>query len=607
MHRENNDGDNTFTLAIESKPLELLRTLTEQGRNIHLPDDSKDDASILATKGDQLDLVRWLAEQGCYIHQINYDGDNAVSLAARSGNLDLVRWLVEQGCYIHQINNAGDNAITVAVWSGKLDLVQWLASQGCNIHKVNHYGNNALSHAVRLGDLHLDLIQWLVDQECNIYQVNRNGETPLIIATENNCLETVKCLLEKSRSLCQIDPSVFAALKIAINNNKPLIAECLIKSGADFTLFRTKDGDGLLAWALKNRHLDIIQYLLPLHHPALRSASGDTVLMTAAKLGLVEFALPLIRTALQHREGPSLLGEAQFVATHPLFKECLAQPGLLLLPELAPSMSTMRAQGFADIATRVVLDHYFSLCNALSSLSPLLGAPQDMSALQNMAAEAGILAGLAAWKQLNYSDNIFLPDAINNPPGLADRFNQFISKDIDQLVAQALQWEEDNLVPVVGDLYEICLRHVIAGNRASDIASELARKGLYQPIASRIASAWHTTWESASNEAAPLLQPMITSSFDDWEHEDLAAMDPITGLPVVTPEAVASMIEHFVETAAGAGLLQRFRSALQRELDSTGQGLLRAQAPNLSQSSKDLYADLIMRQLHMVAQFWRQG
>jgi hypothetical protein len=137
-----------------------------------------------------------------------------------------------------------------------------------------------------------------------------------------------------------------------------------------------------------------------------------------------------------------------------------------------------------------------------------------------------------------------------------------------------------------------------------DIVRTLSAQGLYHPIAQRIADAWMSAWATVP-QAAPLLRPVAATHIDDWDNEDLADLDPNSGEVVIRPDTVARNIGRFVDTATGTELLQAFSAVLRRKFDSVAGSILRINDTQLSEQSRHLYADLIGRQLHLIAQFWR--
>ena len=226
----------------------------------------------------------------------------------------------------------------------------------------------------------------------------------------------------------------------------------------------------------------------------------------------------------------------------------------------------------------VIQQYVCSQYDELQHLQASLDSAGTMTTAQMKAAKVGVLAELPVWKLHHPVESLFNEKLPPSVLPIRDKVISFISDDIEVLGTQALQWEQDHLIPVVENLYESCLSHALSAQPAIDITSELTAKGLYHPIAQKIAAAWASAWATVSGEAAPILKPA---------------------------GATQMHIDQFMNTPIGSGLLQVFRAALRHELDSVGGKILRAEGANLSEQGKALYADLIARQLHLIAQFWR--
>ena len=225
--------------------------------------------------------------------------------------------------------------------------------------------------------------------------------------------------------------------------------------------------------------------------------------------------------------------------------------------------------------------------------------------MQKKSALVGILAELPAWKIAKGIEKIFSRKLTPSLLPIQKKVATFISEDIEVLATQANGWEDTHLVPVIKHLYPSCLMHALSAHPASGIIKELTDKGLYHPIARRIASAWTSAWVAMSEEATPLLRPTPAAQIEDWDLEDLADLDPTTGDVVIRPDTVARNIDSFVGTPVGLRLLQAFCAALKDEFDAVESRILHTDDVNLPPESKNLYADLMMRQLHLIAQFWR--
>jgi hypothetical protein len=415
--------------------------------------------------------------------------------------------------------------------------MKWLSSQVCNIHQVNNDGDNALTLAVSHG--HLELVQWLAEKGCYINHINDYRRTPLSIAM------------------------LFNRIDIACD---------LIKRGASVNIGIPPDSDGFLFEALDIGHTELINLLIPLHDLSMRSKTGHTPLMVAAQKNLIEVARPMIEACLKLPGFSALIAEASTTAAGRLWKELLCNP--FIESKHATLRSHLQSDGNALIVSAVIRDHVQSQIYDSLYLQASLGFGGYITLMQIKSARVGILAELPAWK-IQHPDESIIDEA--PPPSvlsLQEKLNTFISEDIEVLATQALQWEEDHLIPIVENLYECCLSHSLSQQPALGIINELTVKGLYHPIAQRIATAWTSVWAAVSEEVSPIMQD-------------------------------ATATHHFVQTAVGSTLLQKFRTALRHEFDSIEGRILRLQNVNLSERAKDLYADLIGRQLHLIAQFWR--
>ena len=562
------DYTRLFEIAAGNGQIDILRWLAKMGFVIRRVNDYDNHALTLATKAGHLEIVKYLAEQGDDIQQVYFFGDNALILAAEAGHLEVVRWLAGQGCNIQQVDSGGDNALTLAAYGGHLEVVQWLAGQGCNIQQVDSGGNNALTLAAKAG--HLEVVQYLAEKGLDINQVNSNGYT---------------------------------ALALSMDSEHSAIACDLIMRGANLMIGSPPDSDGYLFSALGIGDTVLINMMIPRHDVSKRSESGFTPLMIAAKNKLIEVAVPLIRATMRVPDGRALVQEAYQIDTDPLFKELLNNPSIL--DEDPSSYSWLSPEGMPTIQTSIV--HYYVSSQYVVpwSLQSQLGSGQSMTPLQKKSAQAGILAELPAWKLANRIEKIFSRKLMPSLLPIQKRVATFISDDIDVLATQANGWEEDHLVPVIEHLYPSCLMHSFSTRPAVGIIKELADKGLYYPIARRIASAWTTAWAAMSEEAKPVLLSMPTAQPDDWDVEYLPDPEIINGEVVIWPDTLAPKLDGFVVTPVGVRLLQAFRVALKDELDAVESRILYAEDEYLAPESDDLYADLMMRQLHLVAQFWR--
>ena len=550
-----------------------LQSLIKQADHLKISDEVDEFVWEAATRHGHLAIVEWLYGQADKFGLQKPESIDISFEAAEHGRLHIIQWLAEQGCNIHQVNNYKNNALTLAASRGHLEVIQWLADQGCNIRQINNYGDNALTRALSNVDVNecgLDLVQYLLGKGCDIDHQNEYGRT---------------------------------ALFFAMNGQKIDIACHLITQGANVHIGFPPESGGSLFTALNIENPALINLLIPLHDLSRRSANGSTPLMIAAEENLIEVAVPLIQATAKLSAGLKLIGEAFSVATGLLFKELLSN--VFFTGDGPLPHSDLWANSGPTFMSGVIYQYVCSQYSELPYLQASLGSAGTMTTAQIKAAKVGVLAELPAWKLHHPVESLFNEELPPTLLSVRKKIITFINDDIEVLATQALQWEEDHLIPVVENLYASCLSHSLSAQAAIDIISELTGKGLYYPIAQKMANAWVTVWTSVSADAAPILRPSAPTHIEDWDFEDLTDLDPLTGDVAANSNTIARNIDNFVGTPVGSALLEAFRAALRREFDSVGGGILRVEGANLSEQSKALYADLIARQLHLIAQFWR--
>ncbi|MBM3337067.1 MAG: ankyrin repeat domain-containing protein, partial [Betaproteobacteria bacterium] len=568
-----------------------------QARTILSPEATKFELLLAVQDGD-LDRLVSLRKQVGNIAAI-FD-ENFGWIATFSRNAATMAWLVGQGFNIHQLSTDGNNALIIAACSGHLDVVKWLTTQNCSVHQVNIHGDNALTLAAGHG--HLDVVKWLATQNCSVHQVNTHGDNALTLAAGQGHLEVVKWLVTKGSIIDYHELSLGTPFSIAISTQNWGVACELIRLSAD--VHRSQPGGiHALFLALSHKQTSLTRLLIPLCDVSQRFHTGQTPLMVAAQENLIEVAAPLIEASISSTHGPAVLIEALPFAQKPLFRELLWRSHAY--SDTRPSYSRLLADTTPVIWRIVVRDYVLSVHDKLLRLQSSLGSDGSMTLMQMRSAKMSVLAELPAWILQHPLEDIFNEASLSAESArLQNKVISFIKDDIDVLATIATGWEEEHLCPVVENLYETCLSHCLSEQPAKDIVSTLSAQGLYRPIAQRTANAWMSAWATVP-QAAPLLRPVAATHIDDWDNEDLADLDPNSGEVVIRPDTVARNIGKFVDTATGTELLQAFSAALRREFDSVAEHILRINDTQLSEQSRNLYADLVGRQLHLIAQFWR--
>ena len=125
-------------------------------------------------------------------------------------------------------------------------------------NKFNDNGETPVMVAAKLG-----YIQWLdafKKSGINLHNRGKNGKAPIHSATEHNCYDAVKFLLEHSDSADLTDNQQNTPLHYASHFNRPEIAKLLIAYKANVNQFNNAQKTPLTI-ATKRKHYNVIRYL----------------------------------------------------------------------------------------------------------------------------------------------------------------------------------------------------------------------------------------------------------------------------------------------------------------------------------------------------------
>ena len=574
IQQKDKDGMTALMYAAKNGHSGIVKYLVDIGCNYYKTNNEYLDAFQLAAIHGHLDVLKCLTEKGYGIRRkVRKTGKNSLMFAAQFGHLEIVKYLHKKGCDLHEKNNQGKNALMFAAKYGHLDVAKYIVEKYGDPNEGDAKGINALMKAATSGQL--NVLKYFVENGGDIHQENDDNETATTLAAVEGHLDVVKYLIDKGGNINHVTSDGYNPLTCVLSHIDDIdLVEKLIRLGA------TVDTDDAntnryLFGALNSYNPRLVNLLIPLHDVSKRDCDGQTPLMLAAVEDRVEVAVPLIQATLKLPTALQLIEEAAGIAKGSFFRELLRNP-LIVSDEGSKLNSALQVDSEPFIFSAFISEYVLSQYEELQNLRTSLGSEKSITSMQIKSAKVSVLAELTAWKLHHPDENLFtehLPDSLAS---VRAKVIAFINKDIEVLGTQALQWEQDHLIHVVENLYECCLNHALAEQSPINIISDLTAKGLFHPIAQKIAAAWTSTWANLSKELALMLKP-----------------------------AGATRIDQLMTTPIGYGLLQSFRAALRHEFDSVGGGILRAEGANLSEQSKALYADLIGRQLHLIAQFWR--
>jgi ankyrin repeat protein len=219
-----------------------------------------------AALAGNLDVVKCLIKElGADVSQGAQKGFTALHAAAQGGHTAILLYLVKKlGANVNQANDDGASPLVQAVLLGSLSTVQCLAKDlKADVNQATQEGATPLSIAAQEG--HVDIARFLI-KECgvDVNQTMMDGTTPLSMAAQQGRVDMIRCLgveFGADANKCRLDGN--SPLYVAASNGRHLdLISCLVKElGADIN-HAASDGTTPLMMASKNKHAEVVRWLL---------------------------------------------------------------------------------------------------------------------------------------------------------------------------------------------------------------------------------------------------------------------------------------------------------------------------------------------------------
>jgi ankyrin repeat protein len=155
----------------------------------------------------------------------------AIHNAAKSGELDQIQHLVVTGVDVNEKTVRGETPLIIAALAGNGEIVNYLLQRGADINAQSASGLTALHGAAYAGQTEIVLL--LVTKGAEIDgSSNRFGTTPLILATEENHIETVGSLIKHGADVNVVEMNGISATSKAGWREHWDVMKLLLANGA---------------------------------------------------------------------------------------------------------------------------------------------------------------------------------------------------------------------------------------------------------------------------------------------------------------------------------------------------------------------------------------
>ncbi len=239
--------------------------------------------------------------------------------AIRFGTLILLKQLVKEGHSVHKLGNKNGTYLhNAALWSTP-ETIKYFVDCGVDPNHANIYQQTPLHVASFWGKT--ENVETLIDNGAKLDSTNLNGWTALHLAVQKDRVEVIRLLLAtgkfnnqkslihtaawensiKSLELLlnkfpidELDYNYKTPFQIAVENNRPVIAQMLLDKGAKLVVPNIQ-GESILHHSVRWNQIDLLRlYLDAGIDPNLKNQWGQTLLHVAVnhtKLSIIQLLL----------------------------------------------------------------------------------------------------------------------------------------------------------------------------------------------------------------------------------------------------------------------------------------------------------------------------
>ena len=262
------DGSTAVHWAVYRRNYEVLRELIQAGADVAaVTREGATPLSLACENGDPT-AIALLLDAGADANERLRGGNTPLMMASRTGNLEAVKVLFEYGAAVDTRENLrGTTALMWAAAEGHSEVVRFLAAHGSDVNARSNPDLRQIILTLPKGNapvegvvIHGRIItpaktRVLGEGDVKHYELTGGGLTPLVFATRQNDLASVRVLLNAGADINEVTNWGWSALLVATQNRYYQLGAFLLEQGADPSL-ANKSGWSPLYIAVDNRNIE---------------------------------------------------------------------------------------------------------------------------------------------------------------------------------------------------------------------------------------------------------------------------------------------------------------------------------------------------------------
>lgn len=247
--------DTRLVDAVMRQDTAAVPTLLNAGVDVNTPQTDGATALHWAAHWDDEATADLLLAAGSAVNAANELGATPLWLACLNASPAMVNTLLKAGANPNLVLPSGETPLMTAALSGHPEIVNALLSKGAEVdQREGSQGQTALMWAVAAG--HAPVVRLLIEFGANIHarsdvrrrrigtelggydaaaarEIDKGGFTPLLFATQQGTLESVKLLIAAGADVNETAPEGISALVVAAHSGHGAVAAFLLEKGAD--------------------------------------------------------------------------------------------------------------------------------------------------------------------------------------------------------------------------------------------------------------------------------------------------------------------------------------------------------------------------------------